>query len=326
MNNYKVYLAPLEGLADGPMRKVLCAHGGYDLCFSEFIRVTDLPVSEKTLLREVPEYQNDCKTEDGTDVRIQFLGDNPNTMAKSAVLANNLGARSIDINFGCPSRFVHHSGSMLLKEPELLHEIVETVRAKLDPACDLSVKVRLGFLDKSEAPTIIKAIAVDGVKEITVHCRTRKDLYRVEALDWSCMKPLHELCPGITLIANGNINSRNEALECEKQTLCDHFMCGRGAFPVPNIGHVIKENAKPFSLAQILKTDIEVIEEFSKSDRTEKIVMDRAKQFLGYARVHRKELNPFFKRFCQCVSVGDGIKLLEDEIKALESETDEKYD
>lgn len=54
--------------------------------------------------------------------------------------------------------------------------------------------------------------------------------------------------------------------------------------------------------------------------------MDRAKQFLGYARVHRKELNPFFKRFCQCVSVGDGIKLLEDEIKALESETDEKYD
>ena len=89
---------------------------------------------------------------------------------------------------------------------------------------------------------------------------------------------------------------------------------------------MIKENAKPFSLAQILKTDIEVIEEFSKSDRTEKIVMDRAKQFLGYARVHRKELNPFFKRFCQCVSVGDGIKLLEDEIKALESETDEKYD
>lgn len=72
MNNYKVYLAPLEGLADGPMRKVLCAHGGYDLCFSEFIRVTDLTVSEKTLLREVPEYQNDCKTEDGTDVRIQF--------------------------------------------------------------------------------------------------------------------------------------------------------------------------------------------------------------------------------------------------------------
>lgn len=324
MSNYKVYLAPLEGLADGPMRKVLCAHGGYDLCFSEFIRVTDLAVSEKTLLREVPEYLNDCRTADGTDVRIQFLGDNPETMAKSAVIANKLGARSIDINFGCPSRFVHHSGSMLLKEPELLHEIVQTVRDRLDPDCDLSVKVRLGFADKSEAPGIIRAIAVEGVKEITVHCRTRKDLYRDEALDWSRMKTLHELCPGITLIANGNINSREEALECEKETLCSHFMCGRGAFPVPNLGYVIKDNEKPFSLGQILKTDIEVIEEFSKSDRTEKVVMDRAKQFLGYARVHRKELNPFFKRFCQCTSVSDGIKLLEEEIKAQENGVYEK--
>ena len=86
MNNYKVYLAPLEGLADGPMRKVLCAHGGYDLCFSEFIRVTDLVVSEKTLLREIPEYQNDCKTDDGTPLRVQLLGDNPKTLAQSAVI------------------------------------------------------------------------------------------------------------------------------------------------------------------------------------------------------------------------------------------------
>ena len=133
MNNYKVYLAPLEGLADGPMRKVLCAHGGYDLCFSEFIRVTDLVVSEKTLLREIPEYQNDCKTDDGTPLRVQLLGDNPKTLAQSAVIACNLGAKSIDLNFGCPSRFVHHSGAMLLKEPELLHEIVDTVRQTLDP-------------------------------------------------------------------------------------------------------------------------------------------------------------------------------------------------
>ena len=49
MNNYKVYLAPLEGLADGPMRKVLCAHGGYDLCFSEFIRVTDLAFNSNSI-------------------------------------------------------------------------------------------------------------------------------------------------------------------------------------------------------------------------------------------------------------------------------------
>jgi len=314
MNDFKVYLAPLEGLADGPMRKVLCAHGGYDLCFSEFIRVTDIIVSEKTLIREVPEFLNDCKTADGTDIRIQFLGDNPKTMAQSAVLANRLGARSIDINFGCPSRFVHHSGAMLLKEPKLMHEIVSEVRQALDPACDLSVKIRLGFLEKSEAPEIVKAIAVDGVKEITIHCRTRKDLYKEEALDWSAMANLHELAPQAELIANGNINSREDSLKCRDITHCTTMMCGRGAFPTPNLAKVIKGEAEPYSNAEVLKTDIEVIEEFSKTDRTEKIVMDRAKQFLGYARVHRKELNPFFKEFCRCVTIADGLKLLENAI------------
>ena len=319
MSNYKVYLAPLEGLADGPMRKVLCRHGGYDLCFSEFIRVTDIPVSTKTLLREVPEYENDCKTEDGTDVRVQLLGDNPKVMAQSAVIANKLGAKSIDINFGCPSRFVHHSGAMLLKEPDLMHEIVETVRQELDPSCVLSVKIRLGFAEKSECTEIVKAIAIDGVSEITVHCRTRKGLYKDDDLDWSYLKPLHELCPNITLIANGNVNNFEDAVNCEKATGCNYFMCGRGAFPIPNLGHVIKDNVKHFSIADVLRTDIEVIEEFSKTDRTEKIVMDRAKQFLGYARVHRKELIPFFKDFCRSQTIEDGLKLLESEIKNQET-------
>ena len=323
MSSYKVYLAPLEGLADGPMREILCAHGGYDLCFSEFIRVTDVVVSEKTLLREVPEYQNDCKTKDGTDVRIQLLGDNPKTLAHSAQIACNLGAKSIDLNFGCPSRFVHHGGAMLLKEPELLHEIVSTVREELDPKFDLSVKVRLGFLDKAEAPKIISAISVPGVKEITVHCRTRKDLYKDEALDWSALKGLYEYANGIRLIANGNVNNKEDALNCQKATLCDYFMCGRGAFSNPNLGHLIKSDAKEYTNAQVLQCAIEVIEIFSKTTRTDKMVMDRAKQFLGYARAHRTELNPFFRTFCRCNEVVDGLKLLNDEIKVLEQHEDE---
>ena len=58
MNNFRVYLAPIQGLADAPLRKILCAHGSYDECFSEFIRVTDIPLSDKTLTRIVPESEN----------------------------------------------------------------------------------------------------------------------------------------------------------------------------------------------------------------------------------------------------------------------------
>lgn len=92
-------------------------------------------------------------------------------------------------------------------------------------------------------------------------------------------------------------------------------MCGRGAFSVPNLGAVIKDRAKPYSLTRILLTDMEVIEAFSKTDRTEKVVMDRAKQFLGYARAHRIELKPFFLVFCRCQNINEGLELLEEKIK-----------
>ena len=124
----------MEGVADPPLRKVLTAHGNYDECFSEFIRVTDVVLPYKTLEREVSELkENNARTASGTLVRVQLLGDNPQTIAATAVRAVKLGAKSIDINFGCPSRFVHHGGAMLLKEPDLMHEIVSTVRDALLP-------------------------------------------------------------------------------------------------------------------------------------------------------------------------------------------------
>ena len=314
IKNSTVYLAPLEGLADAPMRRVLCAHGGYDLCYSEFIRVTDLKVVKKTFIREVPELLNDGKTLDGTPIRVQLLGDNPKTLAASARTAYDLGAKSIDLNFGCPSRFVHHSGAMLLKEPELLTSIVLAVRDALPDDCLLSCKVRLGFLDASESFDIIKAVAQEGVKEICVHARTRKGLYRQEALNWEAIRPLHEYKGSAVLIANGNINSLAEALLCEKVTLCHNFMCGRGGFATPNLGHCIKEGAPPYSYAKLLQTCREVLLTFMDTPRSDKIVMDRTKQFLGYAKMNRNDVQDFFRRFCQSSDPEDGLRLLDAEI------------
>ena len=319
MNKFRVYLAPMEGLADAPLRKILCKHGAYDECFSEFIRVTDIPLSEKTLFRIVPEGANGFKTADGTPVRVQLLGDNAKVLAQSAQLAENKGALGIDMNFGCPSRFVHHAGSMLLREKELMHEIVSSLREALDPKTLLSVKIRAGFADKKELADILKAIAIEGVKEITVHCRTRSELYRAEALDWSILAPMHEICHEITLVANGDIVDLNSALECHKQTLCSTLMCGRGAFMTPNLGHVIKEQALPFDDIEILKTQIEVMEEFIALERPEKTVMDRAKQFLGYARLAHRDLAAFFREFCRLKTPSEGMAAIEAKLKALES-------
>ena len=313
----KVYLAPMEGVADAPMREVLTKVGGYDECFSEFIRVTDDVLPYKTLLRDVPELSNDAKTKSGTNVRVQFLGDNKETLAMSAKRAIELGAKSIDMNFGCPSRFVHHGGAMLLKEPELLHDIVASLIDAISGKAHLSIKIRSGFSNKDEAPNIVKAIAQDGVDEIIIHARTRKDLYKEDALDWSLIKDLHSLSNNINIVANGDICSFDDGQRCAGQSLCDRLMIGRAALMIPNIGHVIKENAKVFSSAQTLHTVYEFAETLISHGQHDKAVMDRCKQFLGFGRKNNKVLTDFFKIFCKMVVLKDAMLALSSMEKAL---------
>jgi tRNA-dihydrouridine synthase C len=320
----KVYLAPLEGLADPPLRKILCACGGYDSCYTEFIRVTDEGLSEKTLLHDCPELLHGGATDDGTPCRVQLLGDSPRAMAGAAALAAGFGAPGVDINFGCPSRFVHHSGSMLLKEPELMRSIVLAVRDALPPEVPLTVKIRSGFADKSELPSIMEAVAQDGVSEVAVHCRTRAELYSRPALDWTVLKPLHEAFPNVSIVANGDIVSAQSAAECVRQSGCTSLMTGRGAFMVPNLGHVIKEGAEPFTDAMTLGQVRRTVELFvSMGIEREKIITDRAKQFLSYARMASPVLAGFFRAFCHCQGVAECLKMIDGKIKELEQQGEE---
>ncbi|HAR80653.1 MAG TPA: tRNA dihydrouridine(16) synthase DusC [Succinivibrionaceae bacterium] len=311
MNTYKVYLAPMDGVTDPPFRKILCRHGGYDISFTEFLRVTDVPILEKAILRDVPELRFGGKTEDGTPIRVQLLGDHPGAMAATAVAAVKLGAQSIDINFGCPSRFVHHSGSMLLAEPELLHTIVSTVRDHLPAEIPLSVKIRSGFADKKEAPDIVKAIAIPGVSEIIMHCRTRKELYKRDCIDWTVLEPFSAEYPDINFVANGEINSLSDAVACEAQSHCTTFMTGRGAIAIANLGYVIKEKGLPYDTVKTLNVLLEIMNEFVEMDAEPRIVLNRAKQFLGYARKANHELAEFFCVFCRSEDLNNSFKLTE---------------
>ena len=310
----------MDGVTDAPLREILCRHGGYDWCFSEFLRVTDEPLSEKSLLHDVPELLCGGKTTDGTPLKVQLLGDNPVAMAKSADLAIRKGALGIDINFGCPSRFVHHSGSMLLKEPQLLREITLAVRDAVAGRVPLSVKIRSGFALKTELPTIVAAIACEGVSEITIHCRTRRELYRKEDLDWSVISPLHEQYPDITFVANGEINSLEDALECSRQSGCSVFMSGRGGLMVPNMGYTIKGSAGPYNNKQILVVLREVFLKFIDMKVENRVVLARAKQFAGYARRDNEYMTEFFKGFCRCNDIDLGLGIIDKAIEEFSHE------
>jgi len=128
----------MEGVIDHHFRTLYSEIGGVDVCVSEFIRVNDLPTPAKTLLRECPElaFANPDNgqlsvTTGGVPLRIQLLGSNPETLASTAQTAVRLGASAIDLNFGCPAKTVNNSkgGSVLLKQPNLVNQIVAAVRS-----------------------------------------------------------------------------------------------------------------------------------------------------------------------------------------------------
>lgn len=313
----KVYLAPMEGVCDPPLRHMLCAQGGYDECFSEFIRVTDVPLPAKTLLREVPELKEDCCTADGTPVRVQLLGDNAEMMAASAQRAAALGARGIDLNFGCPSRFVHHAGAMLLREPELIRRITATVRETLDQSIFLSVKMRLGFADPAEAPDLVRAAAVPGLNEIIIHARTRKELYRKDSLHWDVIGTLHEAASGIPLVANGDIVDAESAQHCMEQTGCTRLMAGRAALTEPNLGRMLKQGAAPLPLQEKLKLALSLFTLLDQYHFAVKSQLDRVKQFLGFVRRSDAQAAEFFAEFCRVNEIEAAKRQLTEKIEAL---------
>lgn len=312
-NLEKVYLAPMDGVCDPPMRKVLTHYGKYDECFSEFIRVTTEVLPYKTLLREVPELQNDCCTDYGCLCRVQLLGDEPEPVAQTALRAVELGAKGIDLNFGCPSRFVHHGGAMLLKEPELIHEIVARTRDALDGSIFLSVKFRLGFLSADELPEIVKAVAVPGVNELIIHARTRKDLYKKDALNWPAIAPVvdSDLALHIPVVANGDITSLASSQECFQQTGAKRQMVGRAAIATPNLPQVLREQEEPMPLPEVLAVALEFASELQSRNVPEKSVLDRLKQFMGYAHKYDERLSEFFKVFCRSQQLLEAQNLLE---------------
>ncbi|WFF38766.1 tRNA-dihydrouridine synthase [Moraxella nasibovis] len=232
-------LAPMEGLTDPLMRKILTQIAfdlgrPYDWAVSEFIRVTHYPLPAHAFLKSVPELLTDGKTTSGTPVHIQLLGNNPQTMAESALVAVELGAKAIDLNFGCPAKTVnnHKGGSVLLDEPEILYAIISAVRKAVPAHIPVSAKIRLGYTDTSKMSEIGQAVKQANASWLTIHARTKIDGYKPPAY-WEKIEPFTHL--GLPIIANGEIWNADHAKRCTEQSATPHLMLGRGAVTRPDL-------------------------------------------------------------------------------------------
>lgn len=214
-------LAPMAGVTDLPFR-ILCKKQGVGLLVSEMVSAKGLLYSnQKTfeLLKMLPEEQ---------PLAIQLFGKEPEELARAAKIVQDFGAAIIDINMGCPvPKIVNNGeGSAILKNPELVYEILARIKDKIN--IPLTVKIRSGWDDN-----LINAIEVAqkaekaGVAAIAVHARTRAQFYQGKA-DWNIIKQV-VLNTKIPIIGNGDINSPEKAEEMLAFTGCKAVMIGRGA-------------------------------------------------------------------------------------------------
>lgn len=230
----------MEGLADVYLRKLLTDAGGFDLVITEFVRVVDQGLPERTFLRQIPELQNHGKTASGTPVRVQLLGNHSQALAENAITACKLGSNGIDLNFGCPSKTVNKSrgGAILLKEPETIYRAVKAVRSALPPEQTVSAKMRLGYDDTSLMWDCAYAIRDGGANEVTVHARTKTQGYTPPAY-WSSVSDFEEKL-GIPVIINGEIWTPEDAERAMNASNTQSIMLGRGAVRNPLLAKQIK--------------------------------------------------------------------------------------
>lgn len=292
--NVRVLLAPMQGVLDPFVRELLTSVNDYDLCISEFVRVVDQKLPNKTFYRLCPELYHGGKTLSGTPVRVQLLGQHPEWLAENADLAIELGSWGVDLNCGCPSKTVNgsHGGAALLKQPELIYRATQALRQAVPSHLPVSVKVRLGWESANEAFEIADAVAQGGASEITVHGRTKSDGYRAERINWEKIAEIRQRL-NIPVIANGEIWDFESAKQCAETTACSALMIGRGALNVPNLSRVIKQNAVKMPWNEVMQLLYRYVQVENQFD-TGFYHIARIKQWLRYLEKEYPEAEALF--------------------------------
>lgn len=234
----KVFLAPMAGITDRPMRRLVSSFGGGNMV-SEMVAVN-------ALQRKNPKsYRIADVREENYPVVVQLVGGDEVLFADAVRLVEELGAASIDINMGCPVKKIvnNHSGSYLMKDMTLAAKIIkEAVRAT---SLKVSVKFRKGWdLNSVNAVDFAKMCEDCGAAYLTVHGRTRSEFYSGTA-DWDIIAAVKDAVK-IPVVGNGDVTSPQKAAEMLAYTKADAVMIGRAALGCPWIisqTHDYLENA-----------------------------------------------------------------------------------
>ncbi|MBB5213176.1 tRNA dihydrouridine(16) synthase DusC [Microbulbifer hydrolyticus] len=295
-----IYQAPMEGVIDHHVRALLSRIGGVDICVTEFVRVTHTRLPRRVFTRLCPELDQGATTPNGTPVKLQLLGGNPKAMAYNAAKAVEVGAKSIDLNFGCPAKSVNNSdgGACLLQSPSRVEDIVAAVRNAVPAEIPVSAKIRLGYQDRSSYLDNARAAEAGGASELAVHARSKVDGYRPPAY-WEYIGEIREQL-GIRVIANGDLWTLDDFKRCREVTGCDAFMFGRSLLARPDIGLQIQalSDGRDYQPLQWHQVAALLYDYYSTTQDLypAKYLGNRIKQWLAYLKLSYPEATIFFER------------------------------
>src|SRR5690625_3312669 len=234
LGEFPLLLAPMEDVSDPPFR-ALCKENGADLLFTEFISSEGLIRDAVKSLEKLDIYEYE------RPVGIQIFGNDIEHMKMATEIATKTNADIIDINYGCPVKKVAGKGSgagILLDIPKMVKMTAEIVKSTHLP---VTVKTRLGWDDNTKYIVEVAERLQDvGIKAISIHGRTRKQMYKGEA-DWSLIGEIKSNPRmHIPVFGNGDIDSPEKAVEYKNRYGVDGIMIGRASIGNPWIFREIK--------------------------------------------------------------------------------------
>lgn len=293
-------LAPMDGVTDGSYREVLTAlfggRSGISVCVSEFVRVLRQPVTAAVLLRHCPELARGGRTAAGVPVFVQLLGGEPHWMAEAAARAAQLGALGIDLNFGCPAKTVNNSdgGATLLKQPCRVEHVTRAVRAVVPDTIPVTAKVRVGWDDASPIVDIAKAAEAGGASWLTIHGRTRAQLYR-PPVDWIAIGRARAAVQ-IPVVANGDLFDLDALRACHEASGCEAFMIGRGAMGRPELFAQARDwRSEALASDEMIALLLRYVEQLLADGAEQRSALNRLKQWLRMGALLRADLAEWFE-------------------------------
>ncbi|MBF25811.1 MAG: tRNA dihydrouridine synthase DusB [Flavobacteriales bacterium] len=235
IGNFPLLLAPMEDVSDPPFRK-LCKKGGADLMFTEFISSEGLIRNATKSIQKLDIFEFE------RPIGIQIFGSNIDSMKEATQIATAAKPDIIDINYGCPVKKVTCKGggaAILQDVPKMVKMTAEIVKSTTLP---VTVKTRLGWDESTKYIVEVAERLQDvGIKAISIHGRTRKQMYKGEA-NWELIREVkNNSRMHIPVFGNGDVNCPQTAKNKKEKYNIDGIMIGRGAIGNPWIFGQIKQ-------------------------------------------------------------------------------------